>query len=144
MRIDISFMTPSRGLVACLALLVLVACGGKAFDYHSDTEIPDTPGVFSKDPEGFTIYNSEKGTSQQTSQKEVDGGQKSKGSSPASVAETEASREFEEFEQWKKEKEQFRDYLEWKKSDKGSVDFKQFQEWKEFKAYQEWKQQQEK
>ena len=137
MRIDVSFMTPIRGLVACLALLVLVACGGKAFDYHSDTEIPNTPGVFSKDPEGFTIYDSERGKPDQTSPKEVDGSQKG-----VSAAETEASREFEEFEQWKKEKEQFRDYLEWKKSDKGSADSKEFQEWKEFKAYQEWKQHQ--
>ena len=137
MRIDVSFMTPIRGLVAYLALLVLVACGGKAFDYHSDTEIPNTLGVFSKDPEGFTIYDSERGKSDQTLQKEADGSQKG-----VSVAETEDSREFEEFEQWKKEKEQFRDYLEWKKSDKGSADSKEFQEWKEFKAYQEWKQHQ--
>ena len=139
MRIDVAFMTPIRGLVACLALLVLAACGGTAFDYHSDTEIPNTPGVFSKDPEGFTIYDSERGKPDQTSPKEADGSQKG-----VSLAETEASREFEEFEQWKKEKEQFRDYLEWKKSDKGSADSKEFQEWKEFKAYQEWKQHQEK
>ena len=123
--------------MACVALLVLAACGGTTFDYHSDTEIPNTPGVFSKDPEGFTIYDSERGKPDQMSPKEVDGSQKG-----VSAAETEASREFEEFEQWKKEKEQFRDYLEWKKSDKGSADSKEFQEWKEFKAYQEWKQHQ--
>jgi hypothetical protein len=120
-----------------MALLVLTACGGKAFDYHSDTEIPNTPGVFSKDPEGFTIYDSEKGKPDQTSPKKADGSQKE-----AFAAEMEDFQEFEEFEQWKKEKKQFRDYLEWKKSDKGSAAYEEFQEWKEFKAYQEWKQRQ--
>jgi hypothetical protein len=139
MRIDVSYTAPMRALVVCLALLALAACGGKAFDYHSDTEIPNTPGVFSKDPEGFTIYNSEKGKPDQTSQKKADESHEG-----ASVAEMEDSQEFEEFEQWKKEKEQFRDYLEWKKSDKGSAAYQEFQEWKEFKAYQEWKQHQEK
>jgi hypothetical protein len=115
----------------------LGACSGKAFDYHSDTEIPNTPGVFSKDPEGFTIYDSEKGKSDQMSQEKVDTSQEG-----VPLVETGAPQEFEEFEQWKKEKEQFRDYLEWKKSDKGSAAYKEFQEWKEFKAYQEWKQRQ--
>ena len=101
MCIDFSFKAPRRCVSICLALLLLTACGGKAFDYHSDTEIPNNPGVFSKDPEGFTIYDSEKGTPGQTSPKKAEGIQKE-----ATAAEIKDTREFEDFEQWKQEKEQ--------------------------------------
>ena len=54
----------------------------------------------------------------------------------------EAARDFQEFQEWKREQQAFREFQEWKKTAQGAAEYKEFLEWKEWKSYQEWKKQQ--
>ena len=166
-------------LAAGLALFALAGCNAKPYDYEPTAgEMKPGPGVFTGESGKLTIYDSKKGgffpqessadSGETNGEKAADASAEATaaagakaGSEPA-VTDEEA-REFEQFQQWKKEKEQFRDYQQWKKSDKGAAEFKEFQEyqewkktakgsadykefreWREFKAYQEWKKRQKK
>ena len=160
---------------ACLLIFVLAGCHAKPYDYEPTAgEMKPGPGVFTGDRGELTIYNSKKGgllpkeTAESSSEKTTDASVETTAAAGTQTGtETtvtpEEAREFQEFQQWKKEKEQFHEYQHWKKSDKGSAEFKEFQEyrewkktakgtadhkefreWKEFKAYQEWKKNQEK
>ena len=161
-------------LAAGLALFALAGCNAKPYDYEPTAdEMKPGPGVFTGESGELTIYDSKKGgligkdsaakSAETSSEKTADASAEATaaagtqaGTEPAITSEE--AREFQEFQQWKKEKEQFHSYQQWKKSDKGSSDFKEFQEyqewkksgrnstdykefreWKEFKAYQEWK-----
>ena len=158
-------------LVLGMVLSVAVGCtGGKAYDYEPTAgEMKPGPGVLTGDSGALTIYDSKKGglfpkeADETSSEKTTDA---AAGTTAAAGTQTgtepavtpEGAREFQQFQQWKKEKEQFHEYQQWKNSDKGSAEFKEFQEyrewkktakgtadlkefqeWKEFKAYQEWK-----
>ena len=157
-------------LVAGLALFALAGCNAKPYDYEPTAgEMKPGPGVLTGESGELTIYDSKKGgllpkeSAEMSSEKTTDASAEATaavgtqaGTEPAITSEE--AREFQEFQQWKKEKEQFHNYQQWKKSDKGSAEFKEFQEyqewkktakssadlkefqeWKEFKAYQEWK-----
>ena len=54
----------------------------------------------------------------------------------------ETAREFQEFQDWKREQNEFREFQEWKKTSQGAAEYKEFLEWKEWKSYQEWKKRQ--
>ena len=157
-------------LAAGLVLIALVGCHAEPYDYEPTAgEMKAGPGILTGESGELTLYDSKKGgllpkeSAETASEKSTDaaagttvaaGAQA--GTEPAVTAEE--AKEFQQFQQWKKEKEQFHDYQQWKKSDKGtaefkefqeyqewkktakgSADFKEFREWKEFKAYQEWK-----
>ena len=157
-------------LAAGLVLIALVGCHAKPYDYEPTAgEMKAGPGVFTGESGELTIYDSKKGgllpkESAETSSEKTAGASAEATAAAGTQAGTEPAvnseeaREFQEFQQWKKEKEQFHNYQQWKKSDKGSAEFKEFQEyqkwkktakgpaelkefqeWKEFKAYQEWK-----
>ncbi len=166
------------GLAAGWLLFALAGCNAKPYDYQPTAgEMKEGPGVFTGEDGELTIYDSKKvGVFPKDSDAKTSetAGEKTAQTSEAAGAATaaaagaqtgtepavtsEEAREFQEFQQWKKEKEQFHEYQQWKKSDKGSAeykefqeyqewkktakgptDLKEFQEWKEFKAYQEWK-----
>ena len=157
-------------LAAGLVLSTLVGCHAKPYDYEPTAgEMKPGPGVFTGESGELTIYDSKKGgllgkeSVETSSEKTADASAEATvaagtqaGTEPAVTSEE--AGEFQEFQQWKKEKEQFHNYQQWKKSVKGSAEFKEFQEyqewkktakdpadlkefqeWKEFKAYQEWK-----
>ena len=161
-------------LVAGLVLFALAGCNAKPYDYEPTAgEMKPGPGVLTGESGELTIYDSKKGgllpkesaadAAETSSEKTTDASAEATaaagtqaGTEPAVTSEE--AREFQQFQQWKKEKEQFHNYQQWKKSDKGSAEFKEFQEyqewkktakdpadlkefqeWKEFKAYQEWK-----
>ena len=158
------------GLAAGWLLFALAGCNAKPYDYQPTAgEMKEGPGLFTGESGELTLYDSKKGGLLPKESAET-ASEKPAGASVAATAAagaqtgtepavtSEEAREFQEFQQWKKEKEQFHEYQQWKKSDKGSAeykefqeyqewkktakgptDLKEFQEWKEFKAYQEWK-----
>ena len=172
---NIILLTLAVGLVS----VAMAGCHAKPYDYEPTAgEMKPGPGVFTGESGELTLYDSKKGglfpkeasenSDEASGAKAADASAGTTaaagtqaGTEPAVTAEE--TREFEQFQQWKKEKEQFHDYQQWKKSDKGaaefkefqeyqewkktakgSADFKEFREWKEFKAYQEWKKNQQK
>ena len=157
-------------LAVGLVLFALVGCHAEPYDYEPTAgEMKAGPGLLTGESGELTIYDSKKGgllpkESAETSSEKTAGASAEATAAAGTQAGTEPAvnseeaREFQEFQQWKKEKEQFHNYQQWKKSDKGSAEFKEFQEyqkwkktakgpaelkefqeWKEFKAYQEWK-----
>ena len=120
-------------LLIGLLLSLLNACGGRSFDYHPETEIPKKPGVFSKEDNGFVIYDSKKKKAEKTSSGSQEGSDQKSSTKPGQSSVNEENlldyKEFQEYQEWK----------EWQKSKKDSDEFKEFQEWREWKSYQEWK-----
>ena len=162
-----------------LVTFALAGCNAKPYDYEPTAgEMKPGPGVFTGESGELTIYDSKKGgffPKESSAEPGETSGEKTADTSAETTAAAgtkavsepavtdEEAREFQQFQEWKKEKEQFHDYQQWKKSDKGAAEFKEFQEyqdwkkkakgsadleefreWKEFKAYQEWKKAQQK
>ncbi|MGD8993086.1 MAG: hypothetical protein PVI00_16635 [Desulfobacterales bacterium] len=125
------------------------------------------PGLFTGEEGALVVYDSEKGGAfpQFKGNKSAEGSNEApekveKDASPAAdkpigstqVAAGQAStqpqvtpeavREFQEFQEWKKEQQAFQEFQEWKKTSKGAAEYKEFLEWKEWKSYQQWKKQQ--
>jgi hypothetical protein len=150
-------------LLICLAIMALVGCNAKPFDYQPTAgEMKQGPGVLTGEDGELTIYDSEKGGAfPKESDATVAGTSVEKTAQATAAAGTTAAaaagsqdkagefQEFQEYQQWQKEKEQFRQYQQWKNSTAGSADFKDFQEyqqWKksgkssaEYKEFQEWR-----
>ena len=150
------------GLVAAL----LIGCGtkGKPAEFEQTAgEMKEGPGVFSGEEGEFTIYDSKKGgpfwkQQQEKSGEASKGGEKEAQTASGKASETtpmaagqtsgevqvtpEEAKEFQEFQEWKKEQQSFQEFQEWKKSAKGKAEYQEFLEWKEWKSYQEWKKQQ--
>lgn len=134
-----------------IILFAVAGCGGKSFDYHSDNEIPDRPGVFSKDPEGQTVYDSEAGWFPKASEEASESGKKA-GEKPGTDRKTESAavageesaemKEYREFQEWKKEKTEFKEFQEWKKSKQGAKEYQEFLEWKKWKEFKKWQENQ--
>ena len=144
-----------------LAVAILFGCGGKGkpFDYKQTAgEMKEGPGLFTGEEGEFAIYDSKKGGPFWKQSKEEAG--KEAAATPGKTSEVsqtqvaaddkskeaqvtpEAAREFQEFQEWKKEQKEFQEFQEWKKTSKGAAEYKEFLEWKEWKSYQEWKKQQ--
>lgn len=141
-------------LPVIIILFAVAGCGGKSFDYHSDNEIPNRPGVFSKEPEGYTVYDSETGWTPKDSAEAPGSGKevvdksgddsKTEGSAipVEESAEMKEYREFQEFQKWTKEKKEFEEFQEWKKSKQGAKEYREFLEWKKWKEYKKWQENQ--
>ena len=153
-----------------LAAAILAGCGAKPGEFKQTAgEMKEGPGVLTGEEGALVVYDSKqggafpqfKGNTSEAGSKEPS--EKAGAPPPASSdtpaestqvaagqtsAETqvsaEAAREFQEFQEWKKEQKAFREFQEWKKTSQGAAEYKEFLEWKEWKSYQEWKKQQQK
>ena len=112
--------------MSVLLAAALAGCGGKPFEYHSGTEIPKGPGLFSGESGGYVLYSDKK----------------VKAEPPPATAQAVAgdaagvpAAEFREFQE-------FREFRRWKESARDTPEFREFQDWREWKAYRSWKQQQ--
>jgi hypothetical protein len=139
--------------IALISILVLAAslfsaCAqSKPFKYHSGNEIPEGPGLLSKEKGEFTLYDSNKQAAApqpQATGATVAPAGAAAASAPAMTAPPADSAEFQQFQEWKKEQQEFEAFQEWKKSEKGSREYEEFQEWKRWKAYSEWMESQKK
>ncbi len=127
-------------LISTLALALLLGCAQpKPFKYHPGNEIPEGPGLFSKEKGEFTLYDSNKQAA--APQPQATG---AAAPAPTMTAPPADSTEFQQFQAWKKEQQDFEAFQEWKKSETGSREYEEFQEWKRWKAYSEWMESQKK
>ena len=120
-----------KALLSTLLAAVLVGCGGKTFEYHSQNEIPEGPGLLSGDKGHFVIYSDEEKKQQAVT---AATGDRSKSDTPAATESVPPgmAAEFQEF----KDYEEFR---RWKATAKDGPEYREFQEWREWKAYRAWK-----
>jgi hypothetical protein len=149
-----------------VAAALLIGCGAKGQPAEFEQtagEMKEGPGVFTGEEGEFTIYDSKKGGPFWKQQPEKSGeaaketGKEAQAASgtpsettPMAADQTsgevqvapEEAKEFQEFQEWKKEQQSFQEFQEWKKSADGKAEYQEFLEWKEWKAYQKWKKQQ--
>ncbi|MGD8468439.1 MAG: hypothetical protein PVI49_07945 [Desulfobacterales bacterium] len=153
-----------------LAIAVLMGCGAKGQPAEFEQtagEMKEGPGVLTGDEGAVVVYDSKRGgafpqfkgqiseaDSKDASEKAAKDASAASDTSAASTqvaagqtstgaqVSPEAAREFQEFQEWKKEQQAFREFQEWKKTAQGAAEYKEFLEWKEWKSYQEWKKQQ--
>ena len=154
-----------------LAAALLTGCGAKgqpAEFKQTAGEMKEGPGVFTGEEGALVVYDSKQGGafpqfkgnkseegSKEASEKAGEAAPPASGTSAESsqiaAGQTstgeqvtpEAAKDFQEFQEWKKEQRAFREFQEWKKTSQGAAEYKEFLEWKEWKSYQEWKKQQE-
>ena len=62
------------GILSCLLMISIIGCGGKSFDYEKPDSMMEGPGVFSKDPAGYTLYDSKAGKAGEKSKAPSDAG----------------------------------------------------------------------
>ncbi|MGD8962317.1 MAG: hypothetical protein PVF29_09570 [Desulfobacterales bacterium] len=156
------------GIVLSAAMLISCGAKGKPAEFEQTAgEMKKGPGVFTGEEGALVIYDSERGgafpqfmgnksdegskeasekageAASATSAKPAESTQVAAGQTSSETQVTpEAAREFQEFQEWKKEQQAFREFQEWKKTSHGAAEYKEFLEWKEWKSYQEWKKQQ--
>ena len=100
-------------MCAAITTVLLAGCGGKSFDYESGNEIPSGAGVFSGKDGEFTVYDSDAKPEDMDKQAPTRAGgtqNELDQTAPLNTLPAEASNEnpeFQEFEQWKREKAEF-------------------------------------
>ena len=109
-----------KALLSTLLATALVGCGGKAFDYHPQNEIPKGPGLFSGEDGAFVLISDKKQSRPQTE--------------TAADKRPEAA-SFQEFRE-------FQEFQRCKTSAKDGPEYREFHEWREWKAYRTWKERQ--
>jgi len=148
------------------AVAILMGCGAKGQPAEFEQtagEMKEGPGVFTGEEGEFTIFDSKKGgpfwkqNQEKSEEAPEEAGKEAQAASgkpsettqvaadqisPKGQVTPEEAKEFQEFQEWKKEQKEFREFQEWKKTSKGAAEYKEFLEWKEWKSYQEWKKRQ--
>ena len=119
-------------------VMILGCANSKPFKYHSGNEIPEGPGLLSREKGEFTIYDSTKKASAPAKEEKAVSGP----SAPAPA--TEDGEAFRQFQEWKQEQAEYEAFQEWKQSQKGAQEYQEFQEWKRWKEYQRWNDEQKK
>jgi hypothetical protein len=127
----------STALFFVFVLVGIAGCGGQSFNYHSDNEIPEGPGIFSKEEGAFTVYSSDSGQGEGNIKTKEAAVTDTEAAQPASKAESEKA-EFEAFQQWKKEQAEFNEFKAWKQSQDGAEEYAEFLEWKRWQEYRRW------
>jgi len=112
--------------------LVLGCADAKPFKYHSGNEIPEGPGVLTREKGEFTIYDSNKKQPAAIEQAQP------VSATPAPATVPEEGEAFRQFQEWKKEQSEFESFQQWKRSQQGAKEYQEFQEWKRWKEYQRW------
>jgi hypothetical protein len=134
------------------AVAILMGCGAKgqpAEFEQTPGEMKEGPGVFSGEEGAFVVYDSERGGAfpqfnnrkkseegskeasekagkdeSTTSDKSAESTQIAAGQTSAEMQVTpEAARDFQEFQEWKKEQQEFRQFQEWKKTSTGAAEY---------------------
>lgn len=140
--------------LSAITLFALLGCGGKPIDYHPISDIPEGPGIFSKEDGVFTLNDSKsdkggqkpKPASEVGSQTAARSGVEKTGAAAAGaqMSDSEEYRKFQQFRQWQNEKKEFEEFQQWKKSKQGSDEYQEFLEWQKWKEFQNWREGQQK
>ena len=159
-------------LAFAVATLMSCGAKGQPAEFNQTAgEMKEGPGVFTGEEGAFVIFDDKRGgpfwkqnkekseeTTKAESEKSSEAADKPEQTAPDETPEAtqiaagkastemqvtpEAARDFQEFQEWKKEQQEFRQFQEWKKTSQGAAEYQEFLEWKEWKSYQEWKKQQ--
>jgi hypothetical protein len=89
--------------LTAVSALLAVGCSGQPFEYHSQNEIPEGPGIFSGKDGAFTLGGGD-------AQSEPD-------AEAAQAAEAAEATEFETFQRWKNDPRnaaEYQEFLEWR------------------------------
>lgn len=120
-------MGAREALMSVLLAAALAGCGGTPFEYHSQREIPEGPGLLTGESGALVLFSDKK---------------KAKADPPPATAQAAASDaasgpagEFREFQE-------FREFRRWKETAKDTPEFREFQDWREWKAYRSRKERQ--
>jgi hypothetical protein len=159
------------GMLFAAAMLVGCGAKGQPAEFEQTAgEMKEGPGLFTGEDGALVVYDSERGGAfpQLRGQKSAEGTKEDKKDAEAADTEkkaasdkpsgetrvaadktspkrdisSEEAKEFQAFQEWKKEQQSFKEFQEWKKSEEGKAEYQEFLEWKEWKSYQEWKKQQ--
>ena len=134
-------MRPIKKVNCCLAvfaIVLMIGCGGKSFEYESGNEIPSGGGVFSGNDGEFTVYDSASDKKKKAAAEAEKTAATPEAASGGVTDQDQA--EFEQFQEWKKEKSEFEAFQEWKKTQQGTAEYEEFKEWQRWKEYQQWQQ----
>jgi hypothetical protein len=86
--------------LTAVSALLAVGCSGQPFEYHSQNEIPEGPGIFSGKDGAFTL-----------------GGGDAQSEPDAEAAQAAEATEFETFQRWKNDPRnaaEYQEFLEWR------------------------------
>ncbi len=122
----------SYGRIALWMAFLMVGlwgCAGKPFNPQEPGEIPEGPGIFTKEDGVVVLYDSKKRKAESAVERATPSELPADETNPASNA------TFEEYEAFKK-------WLEWKKSSKEHPEYEEFKQWREWRQYQQWKKRQ--
>ncbi|OGI70040.1 MAG: hypothetical protein A2W18_03440 [Candidatus Muproteobacteria bacterium RBG_16_60_9] len=97
-------------LLFALLAVVLAACSAKPFEYRSQTEIPEGPGMFTT-KEGAVVLYSDKDTK-----------------TARTAAAAPAPADYREFQD-------FREFKRWREANRDSAEYREFRDWQEWKAF---------
>lgn len=125
-------------LIYCIGAILILGCASaKPFKYHPDTEIPEGPGLFTKETGALVLYNSDE-------QKDaIPAGKSTANASNENAQELDAAT-YKEFENWRQEQKEFKEFLRWKQSEQNKEAYQEFLEWKRWKTYKTWQENQQK
>ena len=121
-----SYVSARMVLLVSIVVMGVWGCAGRPFDPPQAGEIPKEPGVFTKDPDGAVLYDSNKERSPAVSPSQTPKSSSGGTEQPAVESDYEA---YESYQQW----------LLWKKSAVGTPEYEEFQQWREWRKYREWK-----
>jgi hypothetical protein len=113
-----------EALMSVLLAAALAGCGGTPFEYHSQREIPEGPGLLTGESGALILFSDKK---KAKADPPLASAQAVAGDAPGA-----ASGEFVEFRE-------FREFRRWKDTAKDTPEFREFQDWREWKAYRSWK-----
>jgi hypothetical protein len=128
-----------------IAMAAMIGCGGQSYQYSSDNEIPEGPGVLSGKDGEFTIYGStstSRGAVPDASAKTMDQADTVSGEQSipvvAPTSDQAAAEDFAAFQNCKKERAEFEAFKTWKHSQQGADEYAEFLEWKRCKEFRRW------
>lgn len=134
-------MKPTHTYIAIVmlvaAFLILGCAGAKPFDYHSGNEIPEGPGLFSKEKGAFTIYSSEK-DAKASAEKQAGQDTFAPGTDQTENVPVDSKEEFRQFKKWRNEQKAFEAFQQWKQSPQNAGEDEEFQEWKRWQEFRQW------
>lgn len=123
-------------VIYCIGAILIVGCASpKPFKYHPDTEIPEGPGLFTKEAGALVLYKSDEQKVAMPAGKST--ANASNENTPGQDATT-----YKEYENWRQEQKEFQEFLRWKQSEQNKEAYQEFLEWKRWKAYKAWQENQ--
>lgn len=113
-------------LVTFIMVWGIWGCAGQPYDPPPTGEIPEGPGVFTKEKGSVVLYNSKQ------KKKRSPAPEKTPGKPSVVVHPSSSAKDYEAYEAYQQ-------WLQWKTTAVESGEWVEFQQWREWKKYKDWK-----